>query len=381
MGTDYSEYFLYFNRSVLTRYRASPDIYEIEEDDTGGWVINHGENNDSWYQVRFAFRRLSDRRVCVAAFGFDLQKLSNKEKHIWFGEQLENPKFCRHDPDFKRWVKRNLQATMARSVESGPITKIKREVKLLRSLTRHKLGTPIFEFEWNPLIRYPVAENSEAYKDAHLELYRLLIDGMDSDALVAIATRLQIKISDPNKTLYALKTIMPVTMTSKVHKPLSDCREIRNKKHGIPSKKIENFPAFDTFNKDMLGIAAGLTTLRIWLESILGIKAEICLNRESAMAVNFPKFTEPSSNNFFDKLKINDIKKLEGKTIRNVEFGREIPNPEIHDREAIIFHFTDGTSATIRVGSNAAEFQNSRRKFKPSEFSTDLALFWAPSID
>jgi hypothetical protein len=36
---------------------------------------------------------------------------------------------------------------------------------------------------------------------------------------------------------------------------------------------------------------------------------------------------------------------------------------------------------TIRVGSNAANLADYRRKLKPSDFSTDLVVLWAPSIN
>jgi hypothetical protein len=331
MNSDNEKYFLYFHRSILSRYRASPNLYSLEEDDMGGSLNNYNDKKSkSHYEVRFAFRRLSDRQICVAAFGPDLQRLSNKEKYIWYGEQIEIPKFAKRDPDFKRWVERYLEASW--NVEDGPIPKIEREVKLLRSLTRQKLGVPLFRSEWNPLIKYPVAENSEAYRDAHLELYRLLIDGMDSAAIVAIAARMQKEVQDPNKTLLALKTILPADIASKVHNPLNNCREVRNKKHGIPSKKIESFPAFDTFNKDIINIAGGLNLLCTWLESILGIKAEICLKREQSMSTSFPKLVGPPKPEF----KLGEIKQAEGKIISHIEFGEEEPHPQVHQGEAII---------------------------------------------
>src|SRR5690606_32675505 len=136
----------------------------------GGVLNNYNDKKTkSHYEVMFAFRRLSNRQICVAAFGPDLQRLSDKEKHIWFGEQIENPKFAKRDPNFKRWVERYLEASW--NVEDGPIPHIKRQVELTQALTRQKVQKPLFLFDWNPLIRYPIAENTEAYKDAHLELY------------------------------------------------------------------------------------------------------------------------------------------------------------------------------------------------------------------
>ena len=173
-----------------------------------------------------------------------------------------------------------------------------------------------------------------------------------------------------------MKEILPAEIADKVHKPLDECRKIRNKKHGVSGSEITNFPAFDTFDKNLVAIENGLRLLLSWLEALLGIKAETCLKREQSMAHLFPKLVGPPQPTF----KMAELKQIEGKTVSYVEFGQEEPNSEVHQGEAIIFHFTDGTAMTIRVGSNAANLVDHRRKLKPSDFSTDLMVFWAPSI-
>ena len=183
-----------------------------------------------------------------------------------------------------------------------------------------------------------------------------------------IAKLIGINISDISKSLNSLKEILPTELIPIVHKPINVCSKIRNKKHGISQEKIGTFPAFDTFNKDLLNVAIGLEALRVWLEKISGIKAEICLKREKSMDISFPKLIGPPRPEY----KLQEMKKVEGKTIERVEFGEEEPNPEVHQSEAIVLHFSDGTAMAIRVGSNAVNLKDYKRKLKPIDFSTDL---------
>ena len=58
---EYESLLLPCDRSVLAKYRASPDLYILEETDSGGRLENrqYQSGSTSWYQVRFAFRRLA----------------------------------------------------------------------------------------------------------------------------------------------------------------------------------------------------------------------------------------------------------------------------------------------------------------------------------
>jgi hypothetical protein len=166
----WDRFLLFFDRSVLSKYRASPDSYKLEEDDMGGRLENMETDQSrpiSWYQVRFAFRRLANGEVSVAAFGPDIHKLPQREMLIWRGYLLENPVFVQEDTAFERWVSRYLKGSW--QVESGPRYKIDRQIQLIRALTEQTLGQPLMRFDEHNLVNYPVAENTEAYAKAHLE--------------------------------------------------------------------------------------------------------------------------------------------------------------------------------------------------------------------
>ncbi|MCC6191708.1 MAG: hypothetical protein IT318_21985 [Anaerolineales bacterium] len=372
----YSRYLLYFERSVLAHYRASPHLYRLEEDDMGGDLQTVHSTGDQaarpYFNVRFGFRRRIDKRVCVAAFGPDIVKLPESDQRIWLGHLIEHPAFAEDDSAFTRWAKRNLEASW--EVEDGPRPTIDHSVQLVRAMTVQLLGRPLFRFAENQLVNYPVAENTEAYNKAHLELYRLLVDGLDSEVLSLLAQRLGIVLSDPTKTLNSLKEILPSHLVDGVHKPLRKVSNVRNKSHGVPDTPAVAFPAFDEFHADLLEVSTCLTQLVEWLEAVLSADAEACLKRENVMKSLFPKLSGPPRPEY----KLAELKAAEGKTIASVEFGEVASHPDVHESEAIIVHFTDGSSLAIDIGSNVSNLLDDYEGLKPNDVHTDLRVFWAP---
>jgi hypothetical protein len=364
----------------LAQYRASPHIYDLKEDDMGGILetalYDDSDNNLSekqYVRVRFGFRRLENNCVCLAGLRYDVQKLPEKDQFIWRGNMLDNPRFVQDDTAFERWVHRYIEGSW--DVEDGPRIQIDRYVKLIRAVTLLTLGRPLFRFEENTLINYPITENADAYDKAHLELYRLIIDGLDIDVLALLADKLKVPLSDSKKTLNSLKELLPQDLIPIIHKPLKKCSSERSDIHGVPSE-IGSFPAFDIFHRDLIEIAKSFEELNKWLENSLSVDSEACLEREEWMNGLSPKFIGPPQPEF----KMTELRKAEGKTIKSVEFGEEAERKGVHGSEGMIFHFTDGTSMSILVGSNADDLVRKFKDLKQEEFRTDLMVFWAPSI-
>ncbi|MGB6837512.1 MAG: hypothetical protein WBF66_07405 [Dehalococcoidia bacterium] len=367
--SDYDRYLVFFDRAVLSRYRASPDLYVLEEDDMGG-ELSTSAHLESGFRVRFGFRRLEDNRICVAALGWDVKALPKEERVMWSGHLIQAPVFAEDDPAYQRWVKRNLEGSW--DVEDGPRVHIERLVRLISALTRQTLGTPLWRFEANPLINYPIAENTDAYAKAHLELYRLLIDGLDKDVLALVAQHLNVSLTQPDKTLNSLKELLPDDLIQKVHGPLRKCSEER-KVHGV--RPTTGFPAFDSFHGDLVDIGRGLATLNDWLQDVLSTDSEACLEREGAMAI-FPEIVGPPRPEF----KLAELEQARGKTIQSVEFGEVAAHPDTHESEGIVLHFTDGSSMCIHVASNAMNLCQDFKGLSPQDVHTNLMVFWAPAI-
>jgi hypothetical protein len=99
MPIKYEQHFLYFDRSVLAQYRASPHISSLKEDDMGGILetalddVNSDNDlsEDQYVRVRFGFRKLKDNCVCIAGLRYDVQELPEKDQFIWRGNMLNNP--------------------------------------------------------------------------------------------------------------------------------------------------------------------------------------------------------------------------------------------------------------------------------------------------
>ena len=242
------------------------------------------------------------------------------------------------------------------------------------ALTQYCLGVSLWRHRENPLINYPVAENTDAYFKAHLELYRLLIDGIDTKAIDKLAEKRGIQLTDRSQTLGNLKRVLPEDVASAVWPPLDYCRRMRNENHGGLDKPAEPFRAFDSFHVDLANLAAGLTVLRKWLEVEFDADAEACLHREQVLRM-FPKLSGPPRPEF----KLGELERAVGKTISHVKFGEEHFREGVHRSEAMVFHFTDGTAMAILVGSNAKNLAHKFPGLKAEQISVDLMVFWAPS--
>ncbi|MCW5753388.1 MAG: hypothetical protein KIT24_01625 [Phycisphaeraceae bacterium] len=374
-------FLVHFDRIVLCRYRSRPDLFNVKEDDMGGEVEANVTYNDAgdarspYFRVRFGFRELADGRVCVAAFRPDLNSLPEAERSAWAADLIESPAFAPNDPAFTRWSQRYLHGSWAS--DDGPIRNLERELTLIESMTRFDLGESLFGDVHNPALRYPVAENSEAFTLAQLELFRLVVDGLSLDALKALVVKLNtplptLQTGEIRGTMNTLKALLPSTLLATVYEPLRACSKDRNKLHGVPSNPAHSCAAFRDFHAHATAVHLAIRELRRWLETVLKLTAEQCLRRDEVMKW-FPRFNGPLRPDF----KHGEFEKAVGKTIAKIEAGEIQPGEGCHCREAIIFHFTDGTALAIDVGSNAGNFES--EGFDAAKFSSDLIPIWAPN--
>ena len=344
-------------------------------------VIANGSDESvvvsTYFRVRFGFRELVDGRICVAAFGPDLESLPESERLAWGADLIESPAFASQDLAFDRWSQRYLHGSW--ESQDGPLKSMKQELDFIQAMSRFGLGKPLFRETHNPALRYPVAENSEAFTLAQLELYRLVVDGLCIKALIELASKLKTTLPplEPGKvrtTMNTLKTLLPSTLHSTIYDPLRACSLDRNRLHGVPSKPAHAFPAFKEFHKHANAIHTAIVSLRSWLEENLELSGERCLKREQAMKY-FPKFDGPLRPDF----KHEKLQEAVGKTIARVEAGEFIPGEGCHHREAMVLHFTDGTALAIDVGSNAGNLESDFEGLNASMFSADLIPIWAPN--
>jgi hypothetical protein len=366
---------VYFDRAVLAKYRDSPNLYTLVEDDMGGLLrtVPCEDICVPYIEMRFGFRRLADGSTCLAVFAPDLKRLDASDFNVWMGHFIEHPVFAVSDSAFERWRARYLEGSW--EADDGPRIHLERLVRLLRALTAQTLGIPLFRSEGNPHLNYPDAENTYAYTKAHLELSRLLIEGLNGEAVKLIADHIGKSLTDPSKTLNSLREILPKDLHSVVYEPLHRCNRERNAVHSDPSLPVETFEAFKAFNNDLALLESALRALTSWLESLLNADAENCLRREEVMQGAFPHFSQCPPPPYAS----GELMKAVGKTISAIEYGHQITHPDVHQAEAVVVHFSDGTSMAIIIGSNASNVASQYDGLKSSDFSADFMFFWAPA--
>ena len=260
-------------------------------------------------------------------------------------------------------------------MDDGPRIKISRELELVNSVTLYQFETKLFRHTENRLINYPIAENNEEYTKAILELYRLLIDGMSKECLIKIAEDKEVELEDENKRLNSLKQILSEEYHPTIHKPLNKLNRKRMPIHGLPSGGIKTYPAFETFNNDLISVYGSIKKLRIWLEDAYDISAKSALNHFNSLSI-FPKFQKPAR----PQMKIPLAQQMVGKTIEKVEFGERDSYKEAHEAEGLNIYFTDGTAISVQIGSNSANIASDYEDLSASDFHTDIMLFWAESV-
>lgn len=375
----YEKYLLYFDRSVLNYYRDNSHVYKVNEDEIGGEIrisLNWKEDDSDKYpyiEIKFGFRKLKNGEICIVVFGPTfLKNTSEKDLKKWKGYIINERQFKEKDDYFNRWVKRYILGSW--DVEDGSRKEIENKLDLISALTKYKIGIPLFKCRRSILLNYPKAENEEEYKKANLELYRLIIDGLDKNAIIELAKLLNKTLTEKSKTLNSLKEILPEGLIDKIHIPLKELRDRRSKIHKTPSENIQRLNAFDKFDLDLKNIASCLSELLSWLEEIFNIDAKSCKEREDSMKY-FPKFIGPPRPDF----KLDDFKKIINKRIKSIEFGEVEKNEDCHESEAIIFHFYDDSTMAIDIHSNAYNLK-SEYGIPPNEVHTSLDILWAKPI-
>lgn len=377
---EHEKYFQYFDRAVLNFYRVNSHAYHLKEDDMGGEIrISENwnesmENEHPYIELKFAFRKLENEFICIAVFMPSFKdKVSEKDHRKWIAFHIENPSFHECNSGFERWVDRYINGSW--EVDDGPKVKIERELKLVNSLTQIKFGKNFFKHDEYRLVNYPVAENSEEYTKSILELYRLVIDGMVKECIIDLSNHLEIKLTDEKKRLNSLKELLPQTLETKIYKAFNTVNRKRMPIHGIPSKGIVPYPAFDTFNTDLNNICDALGELKKWLENVIDLDSGSCLKRLESLSM-FPKLNKPPRPEF----KLGKAQRMVGKTIEKIEFGETNFHEDAHQGEALNIYFTDGTAVTFQIGSNAYNIASDYEGIKPSDIHTDIMLFWAEKL-
>lgn len=378
----------YFDAQVFASYRSEPQKYVLTDD----YFEGHLRTTDAYYEeleaagerggidILFGYRTIQTGELAVAAWFPDLDKIPEEHKRRWDGFRLSNPQWLDYKDDtrFRMWVQRYIEGSW--QVPMGVLSQLKGVVGLINGLTEENVGLPLFKYDDTSSLHFPAAENTHAYQDAHKNLYGYLVDGINKECVTRIAARAgQPANISSDRTVAALKKVLPALATSPAFTAGFEKVSVgrRGSSHGVNSPS--RFAAFEEFAKDLEQCVLALHELRAELERVLGMNAERATERRDRKRM-LPKLdpSRPIHANYA----IAQAPRMVGKTVERVELGFRQSIEQVHESEALIIHFTDGSILGIETGSNVGNVCQDHEEagLQPREFHVDLALWWVPEL-
>lgn len=371
----------FFDQAVLASYTCEPDKYVLETDHFEGHLTTapHAElgGEQDYVDIRFGYCTLANGDLALAVFLPDLYRKSVAHARRWAGYHLADPMWAAgSDERFELWKRRYLEGSWA--VDNGPRSHLEDVVAIINALTVEVVGCALFRFPANPALNFPSTQNTHAYQDAHKELYGFVIDGLDKQAIERVAARqgLILNVNSDN-TRKALEKALPAFPAASPLWPALEkvSAQRRETGHGVRTR-ARRYPAFEEFTRDLEALVAGLRHLLDHLERVLGMGGAIARRRQESKKW-LPRIDRPPMGHF----SIMQLPVIVGKTVERVEFGFRRHTDGVHESEAIILHFTDGSILGVDTGSNAVNVASDHHGLKPSEFHVDFVLYWVPPPD
>lgn len=313
-----------FHRSVLARYKCSLDLYEVSEVECEGLVRRRdvddatvASDEHQYFEIHYGYRHLVDGRVCVIALLFDFDKLPERERAAWRADIIESPQFAQHDPVYASWKARAIQGLWT---ETGSLERLRLSIRELRAITLGSVNIALFKVESNPQLHFPIAENTAELHASRVELYKLVVENLDDDCLLAIVALKGVNLKDPQKghTLNHLEEFIPSKQRESVMKPLRELGRQRQLVHSASEKVPTSAAAFDDFVGQLGRVADSIAELVPLFEQILDVDLDRSVRRMEIMESRmFPKVvTAPGGHPEADK-----VSAIVGLTVTGARIG------------------------------------------------------------
>jgi hypothetical protein len=373
----YDQYVEFFDQGVMADYLHQADRFLVETDHFEGHLSSRYSEGSAApsdpIDLRFGYRTLESGDLAIAAFRPDLYKKSPGHVQRWAAFRLAAPRWVSPDERYSSWLRRYLDGDWG--VENGPRAQAEALVGTINALTSEVVGAALFSSESTGALTFPLAANTHRYQDAHQILYGFLIDGLDKACIKHIGTKGGVSLKlDSDKTVTALKKLPSMPPDTS---PLWEAFDVTSKQRRLAGHQVRppaiRYPAFEQFSQDLKLWVAGLRELLVCLEKLLGMSGDMAERRQTAKQ-GLPVIDAPPQANY----SICQISSIEGKTVASVQYGFKKRTPGVHLSEAMILHFTDGSTLGIYTGSNAYNLAIDHG-LDPEDFHVDFMLQWVPA--
>ncbi len=380
----------YYRPAVLAMFYNQPEKYSIQTDEFEGKVKiresyyrKFGEDASSrvYLSVDFGFRACRNGDWAVAAYAPDLANATSDEQLLWTGFEIVGEEAFTNaqldDPRFLRWWSRYIMGDW--TVEEGPIATLDRVVKQVNAIAVCVAGAPLFAATDLRGLCFPSAQNTHRYEDAHAEAYRLLIDGLDKQAIKMIGEKLETPVRAGDKrTVDALEMLFPNEQVREaLRRPLDLISEQRRRASHKERPSAVSFPAFETFDQDLRSIIRAFEAIRDDLAERLNVNIEQCEKRAGALGRS-PAFdeTRPTQSNYGIFPAVNMV----GKCVQRVQMGELVSSPERAETEALVIEFSDGSIVSIEAATNISQIIRDDRPVDPRELHVTFYVNYVPPM-
>lgn len=374
----YEQFVEFFDQGVMAAYVQQADRFVVQTDHFEGHLSSRYDEDSPRpsdpVDIRFGYRTLESGDLAIAAFRPDLYQKSPTHVQRWTAFRLREPRWVSPDERYRSWLRRYLEGDWY--VKSGPRARLEGVLRTINALTTEIVGTSLFSSESTESLTFPLAQNTHRYQDAHQPLYGLLIDGLKKDCITRIGAKAGVTLKlDSDRTVTALKKLPSMPPDTS---PLWAAFDLTSKQRGLAGHKVRppaaRFLAFEQFSQDLERWVAGLHELLSSLEMLLEMRGDMAEKRQSAKQ-GLPEIVAPPQAHY----SICQLPRIVGKTVAKVEYGFQKRHPRVHQSEAMILHFTDGSTLGIHTGSNAGNLADDHEGLAPDEFHVDFMLQWVPS--
>lgn len=330
--------------------------------------------------VAFGFRACRNGEWAIAAYGPDLDNASVDERRLWTGFEIvgeETFTAASDDPRFQKWVDRYLMGNW--DVEDGPIAGLDAVVKQVNAIAECVVNAPLLTALDIRRVCFPSAQNTHQYQDAHAEVYRLIIDGLNKEAIRGIGDKLGITVKPGDKrTVDALEMLFPrESVQSAVRGPLDRVSEQRRLASHKERPPAQSFPAFEEIGNDIRAVVRGIETVRDDLAERLNVDVARCEERASAMRP-LPIFDEsrPTQPNYG----IFPALEMQGKHVVRVRTGELVSVPGMAEAEALVLEFSDGSLMSIEAATTIAQAISEDAPIKPEALHIRFYVTYVPPM-